>query len=93
MSKFKMKMKTKPKKRDMDLDAFIKNEEAKLGIKNSGAPKIGALGKKGKKTKNVTKPSFMTKSKNKTPLQEAEPFNRPPENIVKVNQNKIPVVK
>ena len=35
MSKPKMKVRTKPKMRDMDLDAFIKAEEAKLGIKSS----------------------------------------------------------
>lgn len=50
MSKMKMKMRTKPKMRDMDLDAFIKSEEAKLGIKGStsGAPKITTKKKKTK---------------------------------------------
>lgn len=31
-SKMKMKMKVKSKNRGMDLDAFIRQEEAKLGI-------------------------------------------------------------
>jgi hypothetical protein len=91
MSKMKMKMRTKPKMRDMDLDAFIKSEEAKLGIKGA-AGSDAAVPKTGLKKKNL-KPSFKTKMKTKTPLQESEPINIPASNVVRVNQNKIPVIK
>lgn len=45
-----------------------------------------------KKNKSL-KPSFITKTKNKTPLQEIEAFEAPPQKVIKVNQNTLTAVK